>query len=90
MSSNNSETKKIKPINIGRKNAVMERIFELIYNKSSFLLLGHKYADKNCFSSVVAFGLLLRKFGKTVNIFLEDNVPDNLSFFADICRYNFI
>ena len=90
MSSSNSETKKIKPISIGRKNAVMERIFELIYEKSSFLLLGHKHADEDCFSSVVAFGLLLRKFGKTVNIFLEDNVPDNLSFFADICRYNFI
>nr|WP_253678514.1 DHH family phosphoesterase [Treponema sp. OMZ 788] len=68
----------------------MERIFDLIYTKSSFLLLGHKHADEDCISSVVAFGLFLRKFGKTVNIFLEDFVPDNLSFFADICRYNSI
>ena len=90
MNYENSETKKMKPISIGRKNAVMERIFELIYSKSSFLLLGHQYADEDCFSSVVAFGLLLRKFGKTVNIFLEDNVPDNLSFFKEICKYNSI
>ncbi|UTC65132.1 DHH family phosphoesterase [Treponema sp. OMZ 788] len=90
MSCNNCEIKKIKPISIGRKNAVMERIFDLIYTKSSFLLLGHKHADEDCISSVVAFGLFLRKFGKTVNIFLEDFVPDNLSFFADICRYNSI
>lgn len=90
MSCNNCEIKKIKPISIGRKNAVMERIFDLIYTKSSFLLLGHKHADEDCISSVVAFGLFLRKFGKTVNIFLEDFVPDNLSFFAEICRYNSI
>ena len=90
MNYENSETKKMKPISIGRKNAVMERIFELIYSTSSFLLLGHQYADEDCFSSVVAFGLLLRKFGKTVNIFLEDNVPDNLSFFKEICKYNSI
>ncbi|UTC78484.1 phosphoesterase [Treponema sp. OMZ 799] len=90
MSRNNCEVKKIKPISIARKNAVMERVFELIYTKSSFLLLGHEHADEDCISSVVAFGLLLRKFGKTVNVFLEDHVPDNLSFFADICRYNSI
>ena len=90
MSYENSEIKKMKPLSIGKKNAVMERIFELIYSKSSFLLLGHQYADEDCIASLVAFGLLLRKFGKTVDIFLEDNVPDNLSFFAGICSYNSI
>lgn len=90
MSYGNSETKKMIPLSIGKKNAVMERIFELIYSKSSFLLLGHEHADEDCVSSLVAFGLLLRKFGKTVSIFLEDGVPENLSFFAGICSYNSI
>ena len=50
MTCENSEIKKMKPLSIRKKNAVMERVFELIYSKSSFLLLGHVHADEDCIS----------------------------------------
>jgi len=90
LNNNSTDSKKDSPLGIRQKNEVIERVFELIYSKTEFLLLGHVYADEDCIASVVAMGLLLRKFGKKVSIFLEESIPENLAFFADICNYNSI
>lgn len=90
LNDNSKAPKKNSPLSIRRKNEVIERVFELIYSKNEFLLLGHIYADEDCIASIVAMGLLLRKFGKKVSIFLEERIPENLAFFADICNYNSI
>lgn len=83
-----SNRAKVKPLSIYEKNATMENIFELIFSKNNFLLLGHEYADEDCIASLVALGLLLKKFAKEVCIFLEKPIPDQLNFFIGICSYN--
>lgn len=83
-----SKREKIYPVSIASKNKTMENIFELIFKNTNFLLLGHDYADEDCIASLVALGLLLRKFSKNVCIFLEKPIPQQLSFFNGICSYN--
>ncbi|QOW62137.1 phosphoesterase [Treponema pedis] len=85
---NVSKREKIIPLSIKEKNAVMERILDIIFSKRNFLLLGHEYADEDCIASLVALGLLLRKFSKKVCIFLEKPIPPQLNFFVGICNYN--
>ncbi len=82
------ENKKVKPITLGRRNAVIGRIFELIFSKNRFLLLGHTYADEDCAASLVAFGLLLKKFKKDAVIYIEEPFNSQLEFLFGICNYN--
>jgi len=83
-----SNRAKTKPLNIYEKNVTMENIFNLIFSKHNFLLLGHEYADEDCIASLVALGLLLKKFTKEACIFLEKPIPEQLNFFVGICSYN--
>ena len=83
-----SKNKKTKPVNLGRRNAVIGRIFEIIFSKNRFLLLGHTYADEDCIASLVAFGLLLKKFNKDVIIYVEGPFHTQLDFLFGICNYN--
>ena len=55
------KNKKTTPLTIGQKNAVMSRIFNLVYTNQRFLLLGHTYADEDCIASLVALGKNLKK-----------------------------
>lgn len=80
--------KKTTPQNIGRKNSVMRNILELTRKSNDFLLLGHSYSDEDCVSSMVAAALLLRKFKKNANIYVQKELSPQLAFFANICRYN--
>lgn len=86
---NRYEKKEI-PNSIGRKNFVMKNILALTRKSHSFLLLGHSYSDEDCVSSMVAAALLLKKFKKSVSIYLQKELPVQLHFFEDMCRYNSI
>lgn len=71
-----------------QRNRILDALLRLIQERESFLIFGHKNPDEDCFSSMVAFALLLRKFNKQVQLFLTQPFPSNLSFMADICSFN--
>lgn len=73
---------------IGTRNRVIKNIYYLVKAHRSFLILGHENPDEDCYASVVAGALLLRKFNKHVSIFLESLPPENLKFLNSICKYN--
>lgn len=75
-------------ISIAEQNRIFDRIFALILNKKSFLLLGHELPDEDCISSLVSMALLLDKFGKEVKIYIRDQIPEQLSYLTNICVYN--
>ncbi|MDR2247542.1 MAG: diguanylate cyclase [Treponema sp.] len=73
---------------IAEKRRISNRIIGEIFARDSFLLLGHKNPDADCSASLVAFALLLDKFGKDVTIFLPEPVIEQLSYLLAICKYN--
>ena len=73
---------------IGARNRVIRNIYHLVATRRSFLILGHKSPDEDCYASTVASALLLRKFNKHVSVFLESPPPENLTFLNSICKYN--
>ncbi|PIE98851.1 MAG: phosphoesterase [Treponema sp.] len=80
--------KKDKPLNIAQKNRVIAKILDIIMNNDSFFMLGHSCPDEDCVSSLVALGLLLKKFGKQVCFFLEQPITEQLDFLEKIVEYN--
>ena len=75
-------------MSIGHRNRVIHNIFYLIKKNRSFLLVGHKTPDEDCYASVAAAALLLRKFNKHVSVFFETPPPENLNFINSLCKYN--
>lgn len=75
-------------MSIGHRNRVIHNIYHLVRKNRSFLLVGHKNPDEDCYASVAAAALLLRKFNKHVSIFLEEPPPENLKFINSLCKYN--
>jgi diguanylate cyclase (GGDEF)-like protein len=73
---------------IAEKNRISNRIIGEIFARDSFLLLGHKNPDVDCSASLVAYAILLNKFGKDVAIFLTDPVIEQLRYLLAICKYN--
>jgi len=73
---------------IAERNRVLARIFEYLQNGDDFLLLGHEQPDEDCISSLVAMALLIKKFGKTVTLFIRDQIPAQMSYLTNICSYN--
>jgi diguanylate cyclase (GGDEF)-like protein len=73
---------------IAEKKRISNRIIGEIFARDSFLLLGHKNPDADCGASLVAFAILLDKFGKDVAIFLTEPVIEQLSYLLAICKYN--
>ena len=73
---------------IGARNRVIKNLYRLVNTRRSFLILGHQNPDEDCYASVAACALILRKFGKHVSIFLEVPPPENLKFLNSICKYN--
>jgi len=72
------------------KNHIVKNISKEIFEKQSFLLLGHKEPDADCIASLVAFALILSKFNKEVAIFLVEPVIEQLEYLLAICKYNYI
>ncbi len=73
---------------IAERNKTVERIISAVAASDEILLAGHILPDEDCIASLVAAGLLLTKFDKTVSIYIRDTIQDNLSYLFDICTYN--
>jgi nanoRNase/pAp phosphatase (c-di-AMP/oligoRNAs hydrolase) len=75
---------------IKEKNIIIDRIINVMIKKNNFLICGHKNPDEDCIASMVAFALLLAKFDKFSMIYIGKNLPRNLQYLANICKYNSI
>jgi diguanylate cyclase (GGDEF)-like protein len=73
---------------IAEKNRIANRIIGEIFARDSFLLLGHKDPDADCGASLVAFAIILGKFGKNAAIFMPDPIIEQLDYLLAICEYN--
>lgn len=73
---------------IAERNRTLERIIDQLRTGNEFLLLGHEQPDEDCISSLVSMALLIKKFGKSVTIFIRDQIPDQMSYLTNICAYN--
>jgi nanoRNase/pAp phosphatase (c-di-AMP/oligoRNAs hydrolase) len=73
---------------IAEKNRISNRIIGEIFARDSFLLLGHRNPDADCGASLVAYAILLSKFGKEAAIFLPEPVIEQLNYLIAICKYN--
>jgi nanoRNase/pAp phosphatase (c-di-AMP/oligoRNAs hydrolase) len=76
--------------NIRQKNAIIGRIIDAMAERKNFLLCGHKNPDEDCVSSMVAMAILLIKFDKVAQIYINGHVPENIGYLLSICRYNSI
>ena len=56
--------------------------------RSRFLLVGHRHPDEDCMASLVAFSLLLDKFGKSGIILTGDENWKKFPYLMGICKYN--
>ena len=75
---------------IAAKNRIVRKITRTIVGRSNFLILGHKNADEDCISSMVAISLLIKKLNKSVSILLTEQVNEKYLYLLNICRYNAI
>lgn len=71
-----------------RRNILIDAIIEQIDINKNFLLIGHKQPDEDCIASLVSMALLIKKFKKEVSIFVQDNLPEQISYLQNICTYN--
>jgi len=81
---------KVKIHSIREKNAIIGNIIDAMVTRKGFLLVGHRNADEDCIASMVAFAILLTKFDKQVQIYIDGVIPPNVGFLANICVYNSI
>lgn len=75
---------------VAAKNRAIANISRVLQEGDDFLIAGHKDPDEDCVSSMVAFALLVTKFGKKATISLGPKVQDNYDYLLNICRYNSI
>jgi nanoRNase/pAp phosphatase (c-di-AMP/oligoRNAs hydrolase) len=90
MISKRDEIQKSEFLNNDEKERTVDNIIRVLDEYDNFLLVGHKYPDEDCISSMVAFGLLISKMNKTVHIALSGKIQDNFSYLLSICKYNSI
>ena len=84
------DAKKRKIPTIAERNRVIDNIIDIIHEKDNFLILGHKDPDEDCIASLVAFGLLVRKFYKKVTLLLYKEYHHKFPYLIEICKYNYI
>jgi nanoRNase/pAp phosphatase (c-di-AMP/oligoRNAs hydrolase) len=75
---------------IHERNKITENIIKVITQRKSFLICGHENPDEDCVSSMIAFAILLTKFDKVVQVYINGHVNDNLNYLLNICKYNSI
>ncbi len=80
-----------KPIKtIWEKNRIVNNIINALVKRKSFLIIGHKNPDEDCISSLIAFAILLTKFDKPPQVYIDGYVPDTMNYLLKICKYNSI
>ena len=62
------------------RHALMSRIQAILEEADSMYIFPHMVADGDALGSCVSFCHLMRRMGKTADIVMEDEVPDNLLF----------
>ena len=72
------------------KNRIVHNIIDSIAGRDGFLILGHHNPDEDCISSMVAMALLIRKFSKSVQLFLPETIHEKYQYLLGICRFNSI
>lgn len=75
---------------IHEKNTIINNIINAMAERKSFLVCGHKNPDEDCISSLVAISLLLNKFDREIQVYLNGKIPDNINYLMNICKYNHI
>ena len=66
------------------KEKIYEQIVSAIRKNKTFFLSGHKKPDADTVGSELAFASLLRRLGKSVDIFNAESVPRSLSFLPGV------
>ncbi|MFH0976761.1 MAG: DHH family phosphoesterase [Spirochaetota bacterium] len=75
---------------IHERNKITERIINAAVKRKSFLICGHENPDEDCIASMIAFAILLTKFDKTVQLYINGFINENLNYLLNICKYNSI
>jgi nanoRNase/pAp phosphatase (c-di-AMP/oligoRNAs hydrolase) len=75
---------------IHERNKITGRIINAIVKRKSFLICGHENPDEDCIASMIAFAILLTKFDKTVQLYINGFINENLNYLLNICKYNSI
>ncbi len=75
---------------IKKRNHIINNIFAAIVERDCFLVMGHQNPDEDCISSMIAMGLMLNKFSKTVYLLIPERINENFQYLLNICRYNAI
>ena len=75
---------------IGIRNRIIDNILNAIIEYDDFLVMGHKNPDEDCISSMIAIGLLMTKFSRTVYLLIPRKINKNYQYLLNICRYNAI
>ncbi len=75
---------------IYEKNRVIDNIIEAFHQRHDFLILGHKSPDEDCFSSMVAFALIVSKFTKNAYIYFTESLHGHFQYLLNICSHNAI
>lgn len=75
---------------IKERNRIINNIFAAIVERDCFFIMGHQNPDEDCISSMIAMGLMLNKFSKTVYLLIPEKINENFQYLLNICRYNAI
>lgn len=81
---------KTKISSIRKRNRIINNILDAITLRDCFFVMGHKDPDEDCISSMIAMGLLINKFSKTVYLLVPEKINENYQYLLNICRYNAI
>jgi phosphoesterase RecJ-like protein len=73
-----------KPMRILDLETEFKRLEELIAGSQTFFLAGHLNPDADTIGSMLAIASVLKRLGKTVRLFSQDPVPDNLRFLPHV------
>ena len=68
------------PLSARRRNHIVKKIASLIHEKRSFFLSGHRKPDGDTVGSELAMESLLRRLGKSVDVYNAESVPESLLF----------
>jgi nanoRNase/pAp phosphatase (c-di-AMP/oligoRNAs hydrolase) len=75
---------------IAARNLIINNIIQAMISRDNFVLMGHKNPDEDCIASMVAFGLLLSKFRKSVSLLICSDIHHHFQYMLNICKYNSI
>ena len=79
---------KTAPRSIAERNRIINNIIAAMMDHDGFMLIGHRNLDDDCFASMVAFGLLLRKLNKSVYLVTGGENHEQFEYLISICKYN--